>query len=199
MRNITRSLGLIIGATLLFSSCLPSEATTDNMKLWYDKPADEWMKSLPLGNGRLGAMVYGGVETETIGLNESTMWSGYKSMLYLTATGRNDWESQLAFSEASSFFYPSVGLSGIISSMVKLPDWLSYLKVRGSYTEVGTSFERFITRPTYEFNIASGKWSSTSIYPVRNLKPEKTRSWEVGVNSKWLNNHLSFDVLRRWP
>lgn len=119
---------------------------------------------------------------------------GYKSMLYLTATGRNDWESQLAFSEASSFFYPSVGLSGIISSMVKLPDWLSYLKVRGSYTEVGTSFERFITRPTYEFNIASGKWSSTSIYPVRNLKPEKTRSWEVGVNSKWLNNHLSFDV-----
>ena len=66
MRNITRSLGLIIGATLLFSSCLPSEATTDNMKLWYDKPADEWMKSLPFGNGRLGAMVYGGVETETI-------------------------------------------------------------------------------------------------------------------------------------
>ena len=119
---------------------------------------------------------------------------GYKSMLYLTATGRNDWESQLAFSEASSFFYPSVGLSGIISSMVKLPDWLSYLKVRGSYTEVGTSFERFITRPTYEFNIASGKWSSTSIYPIRNLKPEKTRSWEIGVNSKWLNNHLSFDL-----
>ena len=76
MRNITRSLGLIIGAALLFSGCLPSEATEDTMKLWYDKPADEWMKSLPLGNGRLGAMVYGGVETETIGLNESTMWSG---------------------------------------------------------------------------------------------------------------------------
>lgn len=119
---------------------------------------------------------------------------GYKSMLYMTVTGRNDWESQLAYSEASSFFYPSVGLSGIISSMVKLPDWLSYLKVRGSYTEVGTSFERFITRPSYEFNIASGKWISTSIYPVRNLKPEKTRSWEVGVNSKWLNNRLSFDL-----
>ena len=100
---------------------------------------------------------------------------GYKSMFYLTATGRNDWESQLAFSEASSFFYPSVGLSGVISSMARLPEWISFLKVRGSYTEVGTSFERFITRPTYEFNIASGKWSSTSIYPMRNLKPEKTR------------------------
>ena len=52
MRNITRSLGLIIGAALLFSGCLPSEATEDTMKLWYDKPADKWMKSLPLGNGR---------------------------------------------------------------------------------------------------------------------------------------------------
>lgn len=119
---------------------------------------------------------------------------GYKSMLYLTVTGRNDWESQLAFSEASSFFYPSVGLSGIISSMTKLPDWISFLKIRGSYTEVGSSFERFITRPSYEYNIASGSWNSTTIYPVRNLKPEKTRSWEIGVNSKWLNNRLSFDL-----
>lgn len=46
------------------------------LEMWYDRPADEWMKSLPLGNGRLGMMVYGGVEQETLALNESTMWSG---------------------------------------------------------------------------------------------------------------------------
>ena len=45
-------------------------------ELWYNTPADEWMKALPIGNGRLAAMVYGGVERETIALNESSMWSG---------------------------------------------------------------------------------------------------------------------------
>lgn len=44
--------------------------------LWYTAPADEWMKSLPIGNGRLAAMVYGGIDAETIALNESSMWSG---------------------------------------------------------------------------------------------------------------------------
>ena len=76
MRNITKSLSLIVGVTLLFGGCLPLKATENKMELWYDKPADEWMKSLPLGNGRLGVMIYGGIETETIALNESTMWSG---------------------------------------------------------------------------------------------------------------------------
>ncbi len=47
------------------------------MKLIYDKPAAEWVEALPIGNGRLGAMVYGATERETIQLNEETMWSGY--------------------------------------------------------------------------------------------------------------------------
>lgn len=52
---------------------------------------------------------------------------GWKSMLYLTLTGRNDWASQLANSSATSFFYPSVGLSGVISEMVKLPSFIDYM------------------------------------------------------------------------
>ena len=55
MRNVT--LGLIIGAALLVSGSLSLKATENKMKLWYDKPADEWMKSLPMGNGRLGVMI----------------------------------------------------------------------------------------------------------------------------------------------
>ncbi|MDR3058674.1 MAG: glycoside hydrolase family 95 protein [Prevotella sp.] len=49
---------------------------SQSYKLWYEQPADEWMKSVPLGNGRIGAMVFGGVESETVALNEITMWSG---------------------------------------------------------------------------------------------------------------------------
>lgn len=52
------------------------KGSTSPVRLWYDQPADEWMKSIPLGNGRLGAMVYGGVLGETIAINESSMWSG---------------------------------------------------------------------------------------------------------------------------
>lgn len=52
------------------------KAEQQPIKLWYNQPASEWMKSLPLGNGRLGAMVFGGIQKETIALNEITMWSG---------------------------------------------------------------------------------------------------------------------------
>lgn len=51
------------------------------MKLWYDRPAKEWTESLPLGNGRIGAMVCGGIDEETIWLNEDTFWSGYPRQL----------------------------------------------------------------------------------------------------------------------
>lgn len=118
---------------------------------------------------------------------------GWKSMLYLTVTGRNDWDSRLAFSDYKSFFYPSVGLSAIISSMFDAPDWLSFLKVRGSYTEVGNSYDRFMTSITYPYDEASHNWTSTSIYPNTKLKPERTKSWEIGVDAKFLND-ISFNL-----
>lgn len=44
--------------------------------LWYSHPATAWVEALPVGNGSLGAMVFGGIETETLGLNLDTLWSG---------------------------------------------------------------------------------------------------------------------------
>jgi len=62
---------------ILLLFCLNTSAqNSDELKLWYKQPAQKWVESLPLGNGKLGAMVFGGVEEEIIQLNESTLWSG---------------------------------------------------------------------------------------------------------------------------
>jgi hypothetical protein len=50
--------------------------TPDELKLWYRGPASEWVEALPIGNGKLGAMVFGGIERERLQLNEDTLWSG---------------------------------------------------------------------------------------------------------------------------
>jgi len=54
-----------------------AEPPEGDLVLWYRQPAQEWVEALPIGNGRLGAMVFGGVERERIQLNEDTLWSGY--------------------------------------------------------------------------------------------------------------------------
>ena len=57
-------------------ACAGQGATAQDLKLWYDKPAGQWVEALPVGNGRLGAMVFGGVEHERLQLNEGTLWAG---------------------------------------------------------------------------------------------------------------------------
>lgn len=108
---------------------------------------------------------------------------GWKSMLYLTLTGRNDWASQLKGSTQTSFFYPSVGLSAVISEMVKMPSWIDYLKVRGSFSSVGMPYPRFLTVPTYKYDANTQSWTPKTHYPIGKLYPERTDSWEAGVDA----------------
>lgn len=116
---------------------------------------------------------------------------GWKSMLYLTLTGRGEWASPLANTESSSFFYPSVGLSGILSEMLTLPKEISYLQVRGAFARVGTPIPRNISIMTYPKK--DNAWTTTTFMPPSGLKPEWTNSWEVGISSKFFGNALSFD------
>ena len=118
---------------------------------------------------------------------------GWKSMVYLTLTGRNDWNSRLVNSSEESFFYPSVGLSGVISEMTKLPSFISYLKVRGSYTEVGSPVSRSgMTPGTITTPIVGGSLKSTDIYPFTDYKAERTKSYEFGLTARFWKK-LSFD------
>ena len=110
---------------------------------------------------------------------------GWKKMLYLTLTGRNDWASQLAgsSSEKSGFFYPSIGLSWVPTSLWELGP-VTYLKVRGSIAEVGMPYQRFLTIETYEYDPISRIWKDKTHYPIGDLKPENTRTYEIGLETR---------------
>ncbi|MDR1681444.1 MAG: SusC/RagA family TonB-linked outer membrane protein [Prevotellaceae bacterium] len=118
---------------------------------------------------------------------------GYKGAYYLTVTGRNDWESALANTEQLSFFYPSVGLSTVLTEALTLPKQIEYLKLRGSFTKVGTPIPRNISMATYAWDVNSWSgWLTQSIYPIRVFKPESTYSWEVGLTARLLK-HFNLD------
>lgn len=55
---------------------ISAKETSNNLKLWYTKSAQKWTEGLPIGNGRLGAMIFGGVENDRIQFNEETLWNG---------------------------------------------------------------------------------------------------------------------------
>ncbi len=71
-----RSIKLISIAFLVFAQFISFAEAPNNLRLWYTKPAKKWTEALPIGNGRLGAMIYGGVETDQIQFNEETLWTG---------------------------------------------------------------------------------------------------------------------------
>ncbi len=113
---------------------------------------------------------------------------GWKQMLYLTLTGRNDWASQLAGSPQKSFFYPSVGLSWIPTATFDLPDAFSYLKLRASFSSVGIPFPRFLTTPTYAYDETTQQWLPTTFREIGQLYPERTKTWEVGLDARLWND-----------
>lgn len=119
---------------------------------------------------------------------------GWKNMLYLTVTARNEWASALANTEQLSYFFPSVGLSGIVSEMVKLPEFVTYLKVRASYADVGSPIPRGLSQPGYTWNNNTQTWNPPTYRPLGKLYPEKTSSWEAGLNMRLFDNHVNIDV-----
>lgn len=117
-------------------------------------------------------------------------------MVYLDVTARNDWDSFLGNTKYKNkgFFYPSVGLSAILTEMIPglKNNVLSFLKIRGSYSEVGNTPEKFYALLRYSYTNASP--STTSYYPNTNLKPERTKAWEVGLQANLWQDKLALNV-----
>lgn len=122
---------------------------------------------------------------------------GYKNYAYLNLTARNDWSSTLPSSNRS-YFYPSVNGSLILSEALNLKsNTLDFLKVRGGWSEVGNDADPYQLATVYNFQTAfDGNPIQTSSQRKlnENLKPETTRSTEVGLEASFWKNRLHFDV-----
>ncbi len=143
------------------------------------------------------AVVAGGSNTSDLPENHNQIQSVFGSAdlawdnwAYLTVTGRNDWSSNLAFTNIQHYFYPSVGLSLVLSQLWQMPSWFDYLKVRGSYAEVGNTVPNYVT---YELNhpgVGSGVIANQNA-SFSTLRPEKTKSWEAGLDFRMFKNRLT--------
>jgi outer membrane receptor protein involved in Fe transport len=128
--------------------------------------------------------------------------ASYKNYLYLDVTGRQDWTSTLATplrTTNSGFFYPSVSGSFVLSDFTKLPNQISFAKLRASYSQVGSGGTTPY-RTSYNYSVAGG-----GLYPggaLQNptelanpdLKPLLTTTYEVGADVRLFNNRLTFDL-----
>ena len=129
----------------------------------------------------------------TVGIN-------YDGWAFLDATFRNDWSSALA-KENRSFFYPSVSASWLFAEMfnrqgIKMPKWFTFGKIRASYAEVGNDMDPYQLYNLYSTSTDSHAGltaqSGSTLYN-KNVKNELIKSWEVGLELKFLNNRLGLD------
>lgn len=114
--------------------------------------------------------------------------------IFLDMTARNDWTSTLK--SPHSYFYPSIGVSAIFNEWLKLPAWVSYGKLRASYTQVGNDPDPYLLQQLYSFGLGAGKGfiSRSPIKMIPELKPELTKSYETGLDMKFFANRLGFDL-----
>lgn len=122
---------------------------------------------------------------------------GYKDMLFLDLTARNDWSSALAFTPNLSFLYYSAGATAVLNEVFHLPAAIDLAKLRVSYAKVGNSVRAFATNPPlYTSNPATGAMvkNPQAPFPGRYLKPEDNRSFEVGTEWRFLKNRIGIDV-----
>lgn len=118
----------------------------------------------------------------------------YKDFLFLDGTARNDWSSTIP--EPYSYFYPSVGLTAVLSEMMKMPAWISMARVRGSWTKVGNDPDPYLLAQTYRFIPGGfgGYIASQTAAAIPALKPELTTAFETGTEWRFFSDRLGIDL-----
>ncbi len=121
---------------------------------------------------------------------------GFNDKIFVDLTARNDWSSTLP-TENNSFFYPSIGVTGVLSDLLDLPENVSFAKLRASYAEVGNGFAADQISPNNSIIFGGGGVSSTDPikpFPGSTPKPERQKSFEIGTEWKFNNNRFGIDL-----
>lgn len=118
---------------------------------------------------------------------------GFKDMLFLDIAGRNDWASTLSATGNQSYFYPSVGLSAILSEMFAMPQFISFAKVRASYTKTANEVPPYYVSPMATVDPGSGAVIRPTQVPWITLKPEMIASNEYGAEMRFFKGRAGFE------
>lgn len=149
---------------------------------WFDLNASRYTASSTLQRMELLKTGYMG-----------TLSLGWDNYLFFELTGRQERSSTL---KDQSFFYPSANLSFLFSNAFRMPAWWNHGKLRLSYGVVGNAPETYAANIIYEQGSDNGfTWNYVpSSWGNANIRPEKKYEYEIGFESKFLNNRLGFDV-----
>ena len=191
-----------------FDAMLGNEVNQDNSRIWEYYGSNFNFYGMPtIGNATNFSSSEYDRQKRTVGFFGSLGLS-WKSMLYLTVTGRNDYVSSMP-ADNRSFFYPSVSLGWVFTelSALKGNNILSFGKLRASYAQVGQAgeyYENYYYVPSY----GSGMYGYTPVsYPVKgvsayvpyyaefdpNQKPQNTENFELGADLRLFNNRLRLE------
>ena len=178
---------------LLLGQSVEDTQTKSNKRLGYDFIIDDFYSfdNIATNNKRFQSSKY---RSRLMGLY-GEFRAEYKNIAYLTVTGRNDWTSTLPV-ENRSYFYPSVSGSFVFTELLPENDVLSFGKIRASWARVGKDTDPYVTAttlwPSLQFLGGLGvgnNWQRGNTY----LKPERTDSWEVGLDMRFFNGRLGLD------
>lgn len=129
--------------------------------------------------------------------------ASWADQVFMDITGRNDWSSSLVYSDGHGtffYFYPSISGSWLMHNTLELPDWISFMKIRGSWAQVGNDTQPYIINTAYSMGTSAtnnGKIYSlelpSTVYDT-NLKPERKNAWELGLDWRFFNNRIKLDM-----
>ena len=150
-----------------------------------------------VGNIKASALNFRSARTEKAIYSAYGMANlGFKDMIYLDLTARNDWSSTLP-RENQSYFYPSASLSMLVSEMADFGNNVSLIKLRGGWAKVGNDADPYQLFPTFG---DVGQWgestrlSKPGTILTPNLLPEEASSWEVGADFSFFRNRLRLEA-----